>query len=81
MTEKAPNWTKADLHGIKTYLASINWEDLFHNKSAEEARELLKDKIRIATKKFVPKSTMKSSTEPKWLNREIIKLIRQKKQA
>ena len=53
VTERAPNWTKADLHGIKTYLAGINWDDLFHNKSAEEAWDILKDKI--SNRKVCPK--------------------------
>ena len=79
--KKATNWTKADFPGIKSYLASIDWNTLMENKSAEEAWEMLKETINSATEKFVPKSTVKKDTEPKWINRELIKLIRQKKRA
>ena len=79
--KKATNWTKADFPGIKSYLASIDWNTLMENKAAEEAWEMLKETINSATEKFVPKSTVKKDTEPKWINRELIKLIRQKKRA
>ena len=44
-------------------------------------RTILREKINTATEKYVPKSTVKKDTEPRWINREIIKLIRQKKHA
>ena len=49
--------------------------------SAEEAWTVLREKINTATETYVPRSTMKKDTEPRWINREIIQLIRQKKQA
>ena len=79
--KKAPNWTKADFLGIRSYLANIDWDTLMENRSAEEAWTILREKINTATEKYVPKSTVKKDTEPRWINREIIKLIRQKKRA
>ena len=78
---KATNWTKADFPGIRSYLANIDWDTLMENKSSEEAWTILREKINTATEKYVPKSTVKKDTEPRWINREIIKLIRQKKRA
>ena len=77
----SPNWSKADFHGIRSYLADTDWDSLLQNKSAEEAWNILKNKINTATDTYVPKSTMRKDSDPKWLNREIIKLIRQKKRA
>ena len=75
----SPNWSKADFHGIRSYLADTDWDSLLQNKSADEAWNILKNKINTATDTYVPKSTMRKDSDPKWLNREIIKLIRQKK--
>ena len=80
-TKKAPNWTKADFLGIRSFLSNIDWDTLMEDMSAEEAWTVLREKINTATEKYVPRSTMKKDTEPRWINREIIQLIRQKKQA
>ena len=80
-TKVSPNWSKADFHGIRSYLANTDWDSLFYNKSADEAWNILKNKINTASETYVPKSTMRRDSEPKWLNREIVKLIRQKKRA
>ena len=62
-------------------MASINWETQMSGKSTEEAWEILKKHLDKVTEEFVPKSTSKDKSEPKWLNREIIRLIRKKKRA
>ena len=79
--ERTPNWNKADYHSIRTYLKHVNWDQLFENKTVEQAWEALKGKLNEATSKFVPLSTPKNPEEPKWLNREIIRLVRKKKRA
>ena len=79
--KRIPNWSKADYTGIRTYLSNIDWDTQLGERTTEEAWEILKDHLKHATEEFVPKSTVKGETEPKWLNREIIRLIRKKKRA
>ena len=39
--DRTPNWAKADYKSIREYLKHINWDQLFSNKSVEEAWEAL----------------------------------------
>ena len=79
--DRTLNWAKADYKSIREYLKHINWYQLFSNKSVEEAWEALKEKLNEATVKYVPFSTPNNPEEPKWLNRDIIRLVRKKKRA
>ena len=50
-------------------------------RSITNVYSLLKGHLKNTTEELVPKSTVKGETEPKWLNQEIIRLIRKKKRA
>ena len=78
---RTPNWTKADVTGMRQYLADIDWDTLLDGASTEKAWDTLKEILSQATQKFVPFSTAKGEDTPKWLNREIVRLVRKKKRA
>ena len=78
---KRPNWSKADTIGIKKFLAGIIWQQVFQEKNLEECWQSFKQIIHEAVEKYVPLSTSKPRNQPKWLSREIIRLVRRKKRA
>ena len=78
---KRSNWSKAHIGGLCNYLGEINWQSILTNKPVEEAWYNFKTTLNDATAKFVPSSTMRTANSPKWLTRDIVKLIRKKKRA
>ena len=76
-----PNWTKADIPGLRKHIGDKDWNRLLTNKSAEEAWVTFKDILNQGLAKFVPRSTVRTDNTPKWLTRELIKLVRRKKRA
>ena len=73
------NWTKADIVGLRNTLGSINWQTKLTEKPADEAWDIFRTYLDTAIAKFVPNSTIRSADTPKWLTREIVKLVRKKK--
>ena len=47
----------------------------------EETWETFRNVLDEAITKFVPSSTIRAANTPKWLTREIVKLVRKKKNA
>ena len=81
ISTRAPNWKKADLDGLKRYIGNKNWENILNSRSIERNWQTFTKILNEAVQKFVPLSTQRSADKPKWLTREIIKLLRQKKRA
>ena len=80
-TRKIPNWTKADIPGLKSYLRNVDWRGELEDKNVEDSWSVFKRELEAATKKFVPYSTARQDDKPKWLTRDIIKLVAKKKRA
>ena len=78
---KVPNWTKADIPGLKTYLGSVDWRRELNGKNVEESWKFFKNTLDVAKTQFVPHSTARQENKPKWLTREIIRLVAKKKRA
>ena len=76
-----PNWTKADIEGLRDILGNINWNQILIDKPVEEAWTTFRSTLELALANFVPKSTVRNDNNPKWLTREIIRLVRRKKRA
>ena len=76
-----PNWSKADTSGLINYFRSVNWARILLDQGVEESwiifRKILDDAVEI----FVPSSTIRAAGQPKWLTREVIRLVRRKKRA
>ena len=76
-----PNWTKADATGLQAFLGEIDWNSILLHKSATDAWDSFKEILDQAMEKFVPRSTVRGANTPKWLTRDIVKLVRKKKRA
>ena len=75
------NWTKADVPGLQKFLGEVNWQNRSAEKTVEETWETFRNVVNEAITKFVPSSTIRAANTPKWLTREIVKLVRHKKPA
>ena len=76
-----PNWNKADIVGLRTHLKNINWSTTLTEHGADRAWTIFKDTLDTAVAKFVPSSTVRAAGHPRWLTRDIIRLIGRKKRA
>ena len=76
-----PNWSKADIAGIKSYLGNMNWREILTGENLENDWQIFSQILDRTVKKFVPSSTQKSVDKPRWLNRDIVRLLRKKKLA
>ena len=76
---KRPNWTKADFAGLRGFLGNIDWNRILTDRPVEEAWTTFRSTLDLALAKFVPNSTVRNENTPKWLTREIVKLVRRKK--
>ena len=75
------NWTKADVTGLQAFLSETNWNSILQHKSALDAWDSFKAILDQAMAKFVPRSTARVANTPRWLTRDIVKLVRKKKRA
>ena len=79
--KRSPNWSKANYLEMKHHLQHINWRGNLNNVSVEEDWNFFKNTLAEAVKRFVPNSTARQADKPKWLNRDLIRLISRKKSA
>ena len=79
--KRTPNWNKANYSELREYLWGINWRENLTGENVEEEWNFFKNSLAEAVERFVPKSTPRPADRPKWLNRELVKLIRKKKTA
>ena len=77
--ELVPDWTKADMEGMKASIMTINWEEKLKGKTGLERWEVVKDIIKEETDRCVPKKARRIGTKPIWMNRNILRLIRKKR--
>ena len=75
---KIENWSKVDEKAMANHLGQLNWEIILQQNDVEPAWQIFKKHIRNTVKLFVPLSTARAPTDPKWLTREIVKLTRKK---
>ena len=76
-----PNWNKADRVGIKHHLNRQNWFMLLGRGSIETKWWALNDFLTSTVAKFVPTSSARGNHQPRWMTRDIIRLIGRKKRA
>ena len=75
------NWNKVDTIGHKAYLKNINWTNTLADREANRAWRIFKETLDLAVTKFVPSFTVRAASHPRWLTRDIIRLIGRKKRA
>ena len=78
---KRPNWAKMDVEGLKRELGDKNWQQILSGKTVEEDWAHFRKILDAAVSRHVPVSTVRAENQPKWITREIIRLIRKKRRA
>jgi Endonuclease-reverse transcriptase len=81
--EQAPYylWKKGKYDEIKDELRTINWDEKFSGATASEAWDIFKAKMLNLVDRFVPKIAIKGPGRPKWMTRDIKKMVNQKRKA
>ena len=77
--ELVPDWTKADIEGMKVAISAINWEEKLEGKNGLERWEIVKNIIQEETDKCVPKKARRIGSKPLWMNKNILRHIRKKR--
>ena len=77
--EMVPNWSKANLDGMREAISSIEWEDVLNGLSGGDAWSAFKDILESEFEKYVPKKLRRSNSKPIWMTRNILRLIRKKR--
>jgi hypothetical protein len=72
------NWNKADFNGMRSELRRKVWDQCAET-SVETDWQEFKNTLLSLTDTYVPQVRPRLNYRPKWLSREIVKLIRQKK--
>jgi hypothetical protein len=72
------DWSRANIRNIREELRAREWQ-MNNETSIEDDWQEFKNAILATTMKNVPVFKMRTNIRPKWLSREIMKLIRQKK--
>ena len=73
------DWKKADWNQIREDIGQEDWRSELEGKTANEAWEKLKEKLKRTVEEHVPKKKGRRSTRPPWLTQEIMRGIRKKK--
>ena len=81
-SRKRQNWSKADTVKLKQCIKEANWQEILERDADVEAKWAeFKRVVDTAMNLHVPKSTCKPPEQPKWITREIIRLLGRKKRA
>jgi hypothetical protein len=72
------NWSRANVSGMRDELRRKRWR-MEEETDVDEDWQEFKETLLLATEKYVPVFKPRTNIRPKWLSRDIMKLIRQKK--
>ena len=75
------NYRKANFVEMRSQLASINWNERLCGKNVDETWISIRGELERLTNVCVPNSQIKTQNDPKWMDRDIKKCIREKKKA
>ena len=75
------NWTKANISGLRKFLKETNWRQRLASNSVDKLWDIFKNILDLAMEKYVPRSTVRAPDAPRWLTRDIVRLVRRKKRA
>jgi hypothetical protein len=76
--DMVPNFGKIDSAGFTNYINNLNLENVLVNSECNEGWNTFKDSILNGIEKFVPKQKRKLNSRPVWINKNVIRLCRQK---
>jgi hypothetical protein len=74
-------WNLANFEGMGTELSLIDWENLLNNGPVEQSWRHFRSLLENSINRHIPTGIFKDSSKPRWLTRDLIKLIRHKKRA
>ena len=77
-TEKVFNWHKGDEEGLKNYLESIDFVELFQEKNANTAWLTLKEVIDDSISRYIPLTARRKQGDPPWMNSYVKRLVNRK---
>ena len=77
-TEKVFNWHKGDEEGLKNYLESIDFVELFQVKNAITAWLTLKEVIDDSISRYIPLTARRKQGDPPWMNSYVKRLVNRK---
>ena len=75
-----PDWSKGDLNGFREELSKIEWCDIYSNMNCNGAWSHFENTITDLTRQFIPTKLRRQGGRPPWLNRNLLKQIRKKRQ-
>ena len=78
---RRPDWRRANYEGMKLELELINWQQALAAITVNGAWLRFKKIVEDLTERYVPVTTFRSKFKPKWLTKEVVKLLKQKKNA
>jgi hypothetical protein len=81
LKKKCTLWKRADYHAMRNEMGLIDWESELGGESTDRAWGKFKEILDKNIEKHVPTVEIKDTGRPKWLSRELVKLIRRKKKA
>jgi Reverse transcriptase (RNA-dependent DNA polymerase)/Endonuclease-reverse transcriptase len=74
-----PDWGRADWQGMQAELQQLNWDQILHGQSADQAWNTVKVRVEQLVSRHVPSRRRRNHDRPPWLTREILRAIRRKK--
>jgi hypothetical protein len=74
-------WKKADYQAMRNELGLIDWQSELVHENADKAWDKFRNILESCVEKHVPTAEITDNGRPKWLSREIVRLIRKKKKA
>jgi Reverse transcriptase (RNA-dependent DNA polymerase)/Endonuclease-reverse transcriptase len=85
-TEYAPartiiSWDKANYQEMRNELSGVDWAAELQGQNIEEKWRKFKLILENSTTRHVPVRKCRNTTKPRWLSRDLVKLVRKKKRA
>ena len=75
------NFRRAKYEEMKTELRKINWASSLNGKTVNEIWEAIQNKLNELIRRYVPLQKTSQKNDPQWMDSEIKKLIKKKREA
>ena len=75
------NYRKANFGEMRSRMPEVRWEEILEDKDVNEMWISIKSKIEQLTDEHIPNSLVRNNNDPKWMNGEIRKCLKEKKKA
>ncbi|XP_065675658.1 uncharacterized protein LOC136091872 [Hydra vulgaris] len=79
-SNKKYDFNKGDYINFGKKIMETNWKQLFENKNTNKCYELFCNKYNKLSKQFIPLKKVHTTRNAPWMNKEVLAMIKQKKQ-